>query len=124
MSLARGVRAMDGAPEASMGATHASHGLTREGQPRIVSRRRLRNRINGVPRGGHICCARRAAHILHVPHLRRPHRRPPQHRPYIEVRIVHNSGKNFSSNALARYDTPPVPPVPGLYPMIRSTVFK
>src|SRR5579859_7439147 len=25
-----------------MGATHASHGLTREGQPRVVSRQRLR----------------------------------------------------------------------------------
>ena len=33
---------------------------------------------------------------------------------HIEVRICHSSGKNLSSRALARYDTPPVPPVPGL----------
>ena len=33
---------------------------------------------------------------------------------YIDVRTVHNSGKNRSSSALARYDTPPVPPVPRL----------
>src|SRR5262245_44119378 len=29
---------------------------------------------------------------------------------HIEVRICHSSGKNFSSRALARYDTPAVPP--------------
>ena len=33
---------------------------------------------------------------------------------HIEVRICHSSGKNLSSSALARYDTPAVPPVPGL----------
>ena len=33
---------------------------------------------------------------------------------HIEVRICHSSGKNFSSSALARYDTPAVPPVPAL----------
>ena len=39
---------------------------------------------------------------------------PRARRHYIEVRICHSSGKNLSSSALARYDTPPVPPVPGL----------
>ena len=33
---------------------------------------------------------------------------------HIDVRICHSSGNNLSSSALARYDTPPVPPVPGL----------
>ena len=33
----------DEVPRAKRGATHASHGLTREGQPWSVSRRRLRN---------------------------------------------------------------------------------
>ena len=33
---------------------------------------------------------------------------------YIAVLIDHSSGKNCSSNAFARYDTPPVPPVPRL----------
>ena len=33
---------------------------------------------------------------------------------HIDVRICHSSGKNLSSSALARYDTPAVPPVPGL----------
>jgi hypothetical protein len=46
--------ALQGAPGAYMGATHASHGLAREGQPRNVSRRSLRNRIHGDPRGGHM----------------------------------------------------------------------
>ena len=39
----------DGAPGAYMGATHASHGLTREGQHRTASRRSLRSRIYGGP---------------------------------------------------------------------------
>ena len=43
---------MDGALEAYRGATHAAHGVTREGQPWIVSRRSLRNCIHGVPRRG------------------------------------------------------------------------
>ena len=33
---------------------------------------------------------------------------------YMEVRMVQSSGKNLSSSALVRYDTPPVPPVPRL----------
>jgi hypothetical protein len=33
---------------------------------------------------------------------------------HIDVRMVHNSGKNRSSSALLRYDTPLVPPVPRL----------
>ena len=33
---------------------------------------------------------------------------------HIEVLTIHSSGKNLSSNAFARYDTPPVPPVPRL----------
>src|SRR6185437_14894842 len=33
---------------------------------------------------------------------------------HIEVRTCHSSGKKLSSSAFARYDTPPVPPVPGL----------
>ena len=33
---------------------------------------------------------------------------------YIDVRMVQSSGKNFSSNALVKYETPPVPPVPRL----------
>ncbi len=44
--------ALQGAPAAYMGATHASHGLAREGQPRTVSRRSLRNRIYGGPAEG------------------------------------------------------------------------
>src|SRR5690606_14188189 len=43
---------------------------------------------------------------------------------YIEVRICHNSGKNLSSSVFARKDTPLDPPVPRLYPMMRSTVFR
>jgi hypothetical protein len=43
------VKNMDVFPAASMGATHASHGLAREGQPWAVSRRSLRNRIYGGP---------------------------------------------------------------------------
>jgi hypothetical protein len=33
---------------------------------------------------------------------------------HIDVRTVQSSGKNLSSRAFARYETPPVPPVPGL----------
>ena len=33
---------------------------------------------------------------------------------YMEVRMVQSSGKNLSSRALVKYDTPPVPPVPRL----------
>src|SRR5262249_51763708 len=33
---------------------------------------------------------------------------------HIEVLICHSSGKNFNSRALARYETPAVPPVPAL----------
>ena len=43
MGFSRGVQNRDVLLEAYMGATHASHGLTREGQPRNVSRRSLRN---------------------------------------------------------------------------------
>jgi hypothetical protein len=40
---------MDVLLEAPMGATHASHGLTREGQPWNVSRRSLRNGFTAAP---------------------------------------------------------------------------
>src|SRR5439155_15111133 len=53
---------------ASRGATHASHGLTREGQPRTVSRRSLRNRFTAAPGGR--CCSRGAA--VETPHSLRP----------------------------------------------------
>ena len=33
---------------------------------------------------------------------------------YMDARMVQSSGKNLSSSALVRYDTPPVPPVPRL----------
>ncbi len=44
--------------------------------------------------------------------------------PHIEVRTCHSSGKNLSSSAFARYGTPLVPPVPRLWPMMRSTALR
>ena len=44
----------DAVPRAKRGATHASHGLTREGQPWTVSRRSLRNGLCATPRGNYL----------------------------------------------------------------------
>jgi hypothetical protein len=40
-----------------------------------------------------------------------------------KVRTSQSSGKNERSRAVFKYSTPEEPPVPGLLPMIRSTVF-
>lgn len=49
-----------------------------------------------------------------------PGRCPQRHK---NVRTSHSSGKNERSSALLRNPTPDEPPVPGLWPMMRSTVF-